>query len=73
MNSLPPENSPAVRTSPAPIGYSPSQATRIVETLQTVLTALLLAFVFRAFLVEAFIIPTKSMAHSLLGAHATRT
>ena len=44
-----------------------------METLQTVLTVLLLAFVFRAFMVEAFIIPTGSMAQSLLGAHATRT
>ena len=73
MNSLPPENNPIVRTVPAPTACPSSQATRVVETLQTVLTALLLAFVFRAFLVEAFIIPTKSMAHSLLGAHATRT
>jgi signal peptidase I len=44
---------------------------RISETVQTVLAALTLAFVFRAFFVEAFIIPTGSMADSLLGAHAT--
>jgi signal peptidase I len=41
------------------------------ETLQTVLTALILAFIFRAFFVEAFIIPTGSMAPTLLGTHAT--
>ena len=42
---------------------------RIVESIQTVLTALMLAFMFRAFFVEAFIIPTGSMAQSLLGQH----
>ncbi|MGD8452249.1 MAG: signal peptidase I [Phycisphaerae bacterium] len=52
---------------------SPSTALQVIETVETVLTALMLAFIFRAFLVEAFIIPTGSMAHSLLGAHATRT
>ncbi len=55
---------------PAPL---PSLATRVAEALQTVLTGLILAFIFRAFLVEPFIIPTGSMAESLLGAHATRT
>ena len=35
-----------------------------------VLTALLLAFIFRAFFVEAFIIPTGSMVPTLLGVHA---
>lgn len=41
----------------------------VFETLQTVTTALTLAFVFRAFMIEPFIIPTGSMATSLLGAH----
>lgn len=41
----------------------------VFETLQTVTTALTLAFVFRAFMIEPFIIPTGSMAISLLGAH----
>ncbi len=49
------------------------RALHALETIQTVLTALILAFVFRAYLVEAFIIPTGSMAESLLGAHATLT
>ena len=53
--------------------YATRRPTHVIETVQTVLTALMLAFVFRAFVVEAFIIPTGSMAHSLLGAHATRT
>ena len=50
---------------------SPPLVTQITETLQTVLTALILAFIFRAFFIEAFIIPTGSMAESLLGEHAT--
>jgi signal peptidase I len=41
----------------------------VIESVQTLLTALMLAFVFRAFFVEAFIIPTASMAESLLGQH----
>jgi signal peptidase I len=40
-----------------------------IEIFQTILTALILAFVFRAFFVEAFIIPTGSMAEGLLGRH----
>ncbi|MFO0838921.1 MAG: signal peptidase I [Phycisphaerae bacterium] len=44
-------------------------AIQVVETIQTVLTALILAFVFRAFFIEAFIIPTGSMAESLRGEH----
>jgi signal peptidase I len=49
----------------------PSPATRLTEILETVLTGLILAFIFRAFLVEPFIIPTGSMADTLLGNHAT--
>jgi signal peptidase I len=41
----------------------------VIESIQTVLTALVLAFVFRAFFVEPFIIPTGSMARALLGRH----
>ncbi len=44
---------------------------RVVEPLETLLTALMLAFVFRAFFIEAFIIPTGSMAPGLCGRHAT--
>jgi signal peptidase I len=73
LNSVPPEHDAGTQAAIAVAAQQHSQAAQIVETLQTVLTALLLAFVFRAFLVEAFIIPTGSMAHALLGAHATRT
>ncbi|MBL8877963.1 MAG: S26 family signal peptidase, partial [Phycisphaerales bacterium] len=40
-----------------------------MDMARTFLTAMILAFIFRAFLVEAFIIPTGSMAPGLLGAH----
>lgn len=42
----------------------------IVDTLQSLLIAFILAFTFRGFVVEAFVIPTGSMAPTLLGAHA---
>ncbi|MBN2448613.1 MAG: signal peptidase I [Phycisphaerae bacterium] len=48
------------------------RALRVIDTMQTVLIALILAFVFRAFLVEQFIIPTGSMADALLGMHSTQ-
>ena len=43
----------------------------VMDAVQTVLTALMLAFIFRAFFIEAFIIPTGSMAPGLLGQHVT--
>src|SRR5262249_9959854 len=52
--------------------HEPAVSGQIVETLQTVLTALILAFVFRAYLIEAFIIPTGSTAEALVGEHGTR-
>ncbi len=42
---------------------------QVIETIESVLIALVLAFVFRAFMVEAFVIPTGSMAPTLYGAH----
>jgi signal peptidase I len=41
------------------------------ETIESIVIALILAFVFRAFVVEAFVIPTGSMAPTLYGAHGT--
>lgn len=41
----------------------------IKETLESVVMAFVLAFVFRAYVVEAFVIPTGSMAPTLLGEH----
>jgi signal peptidase I len=55
-----------------PVRPRSASATRFIEILQTVITGLILAFVFRAFLIEPFIIPSGSMATALLGAHATQ-
>ena len=45
------------------------RATEIANTLEWLVTAFILAFVFRAFVMEAFRIPTGSMADTLKGAH----
>jgi len=45
----------------------------IKETFESVIMAFVLAFVFRAYVVEAFVIPTGSMAPTLLGAHMNVT
>src|ERR1700722_19472005 len=44
-------------------------SSNIKETIESILVAFILAFIFRAFVVEAFVIPTGSMAPTLLGAH----
>ena len=44
-----------------------SQATR--ETVESIALAVILAFLFRAFVAEAFVIPTGSMAPTLMGQH----
>ena len=64
MTESNPAPSPAARASkitPEPGG--------IKDTIESILIAFILAFVFRAFVVEAFVIPTGSMAPTLLGAH----
>ena len=45
------------------------QEETIKETFESIVIAFILAFVFRAYVVEAFVIPTGSMAPTLLGAH----
>ncbi|WP_197356525.1 signal peptidase I [Aureliella helgolandensis] len=39
------------------------------ETVESIVVAFILAFLFRAFVAEAFVIPTGSMAPTLMGAH----
>lgn len=39
------------------------------ETVESIIVAFILAFLFRAFVAEAFVIPTGSMAPTLMGAH----
>ena len=41
----------------------------VKDTIESILIAFILAFIFRAFIVEAFVIPTGSMAPTLMGAH----
>jgi len=51
-----------------PSGHFPSSAA-IRETIESVVIAFILAFLFRTFEAEAFIIPTGSMAPTLMGRH----
>jgi len=44
-----------------------------LETLESIVVAFVLAFIFRAFVVEAFVIPTGSMGPTLYGQHAEFT
>ena len=62
----------ADRAAPAPekaAAARPSPEGNVKDTVESILVAFILAFVFRAFVVEAFVIPTGSMAPTLLGAH----
>src|ERR1700733_14413330 len=65
----------AVAEKPAPKGDAKAYAQpstppgSVKETIESILVAFILAFIFRAFVVEAFVIPTGSMAPTLLGAH----
>lgn len=43
------------------------------DTFESIIIAFILAFVFRAYVVEAFVIPTGSMAPTLLGEHVEIT
>lgn len=60
-----------VVTSEKPVsgGKPENPQTNVKETIESILVAFILAFVFRAFVVEAFVIPTGSMAPTLYGAH----
>lgn len=60
-------NAPAIIT--APRSAQPRSNNSLRDTLETVILALILAFTFRTFCVEAFVIPTGSMAPTLMGAH----
>jgi signal peptidase I len=60
--------SPPAATAAAP--KVPARA-QVKETLISLIIAFVMAFVFRAFVIEAFIIPTGSMAPTLDGAHVT--
>jgi signal peptidase I len=55
-----------------PLWRMPSQA-GIRETIESVAVAFILAFLFRTFEAEAFVIPTGSMAPTLMGRHKDLT
>lgn len=55
------------------VGMAKPADESIKETFESIVIAFILAFVFRAYVVEAFIIPTGSMAPTLLGAHVRET
>src|SRR3984885_11111668 len=73
-NKAPPESkgTPERATVPdrktAPEQKAPPES-NVKETVESILVAFILAFIFRSFVVEAFVIPTGSMAPTLLGAH----
>ncbi len=58
---------PSVST-PSP-SESAAQVQSFRETVESIIVAFILAFLFRAFVAEAFVIPTGSMAPTLMGAH----
>jgi len=49
--------------------HAKNRAVEIANTFEWLITAFILAFVFRAFIMEAYRIPTGSMADTLRGAH----
>ena len=63
-----PGNQPANPAVPGVPAVKPTDET-IKDTLEAIVVAFILAFVFRAYVVEAFVIPTGSMAPTLLGEH----
>lgn len=56
------------RQTPTLMDYVPSPAA-VRETIESVVIAFVLAFLFRTFEAEAFVIPTGSMAPTLMGRH----
>jgi len=57
------------RSSEKQVSKKKDRAAEIADTFEWLITAFILAFVFRAFVMEAFRIPTGSMADTLKGAH----
>ncbi len=62
-------NQPRPKTSNEGVHPRKDRAAEIANTFEWLITAFILAFVFRAFVMEAFRIPTGSMADTLMGAH----
>jgi signal peptidase I len=62
----PPARHPATQIEPK---QDDASLASIIDTIEAIVIALVLALTFRAFIIEAFVIPTGSMAPTLLGAH----
>jgi signal peptidase I len=70
MSSTPPASSPAPAPAPArPAGAPEKPASWLRENLEAIVVAVILALLIRQYATEAFVIPTGSMAPTLLGAH----
>ena len=50
-------------------GKKPSELNSVRDMVESIWVAIVLAFVLRGFLIEAFVIPTGSMAPRLMGEH----
>lgn len=63
------DSTPAGRPAAARTGHRSAKST-LKETLTQIVLAFAMAFTFRGFVIEAFVIPTGSMAPTLLGQHS---
>ncbi|HEY2838988.1 MAG TPA: signal peptidase I, partial [Pirellulales bacterium] len=68
-----PTSTPAKENSASKDAPAPPRKDGIRETVESVVIAFVLAFLFRAFEAEAFVIPTGSMAPTLMGVHKDLT
>src|SRR5438128_1383250 len=64
-----PASAPSAPSAPSPTKTPRGKSGGVKDTVESIIVAFILAFIFRAFVVEAFVIPTGSMAPTLLGAH----
>ncbi|MFI4882489.1 MAG: S26 family signal peptidase [Phycisphaerales bacterium JB064] len=62
-------DTPAKPTTPTKPADKEQHKFSIRETFSSIIIAFAMAFIFRAFVIEAFVIPTGSMAPTLLGQH----
>lgn len=65
----PRDSYPKLPTKAAPNVTKPPASHAVRETIESIVIAFVLAFLFRTFEAEAFVIPTGSMAPTLMGAH----
>ena len=63
------KTAPEKATDDSPDGQSPKRRESARETFESIVFAFVLAFLFRTFEAEAFVIPTGSMAPTLYGRH----